>query len=374
MLGWARSRNPVVTMAIVIQLVIIAGILLWGTELGAAATDSLPVVSPGTLIAARITAWVSDPAWHVAPTLTVGQQTWTVGLSASREPTDADAEAVVVLWGAAQLGDPHPFFKPLSAARPGSYLTVQVPKSQAGTYTGSFFSGSAISAQVFVVTARDLYASYATSEAIIPVEGAAPPSLYATTSSGWAAYVPPIGVAGISLPGACRAAPGMLPAAIASAMGHAGRRPWYGTTCPTPTPTVQLDLGENETLGSSTLPQTSQVPTNGDPVWSHPGDSSGSTLAGYLNGFWINVNDPAIAAAAQRDLLFSGVLYGIGGGLIAAWLIAGVTYTVAHAPTGRRSKAPSSEPDETDRTDGTDAAAQAPAAADHSGDSKRTIE
>jgi hypothetical protein len=207
-------------MAIVIQLVIIAGILLWGTELGGAATDSLPVVSPGTLIAARITAWVSDPAWHVAPTLTVGQQTWTVGLSASQEPTDADAEAVVVLWGAVQLGGPHPFFKPLSAARPGSYLTVQVPKSQAGTYTGSFFSGSAISAQVFVVTARDLYASFATSEAIIPVEGAAPPSLYATTSSGWAAYVPPIGVAGISLSGACRAAPGRLPAAIASAMGH----------------------------------------------------------------------------------------------------------------------------------------------------------
>ena len=103
-LGWARSRKPVLTVAIVSQVVIIAGLVLWGTELGAAATGSLPAVSPGTLTAARITAWVSDPAWHVAPTLTVGQQTWTVGLSPSQEPTDPDAKAVVVLWGAAQHG------------------------------------------------------------------------------------------------------------------------------------------------------------------------------------------------------------------------------------------------------------------------------
>jgi hypothetical protein len=108
-----------------------------------------------------------------------------------------------------------------------------------------------------------------------------------------------------------------------------GQRPWYGVTCPPPASTVQLILGDNENLGSSTFPPASLVPTNNDPVWTS--STSANIVLGYLDGFWVDVNDPAIAAAAQRDLLYSGVLYGVVGGLLAAWLIAGVTVAVTKA-------------------------------------------
>jgi hypothetical protein len=327
------SPRVVVLGVVASQVLLIGGLLAWGIWLGVSATGSLPPVQ-----AARITVWVSDPRWHVAPTLTVSQQTWTVGLTSSKDDSgvgtvDPGAEAIVVLWGAARLGDPHPEFGPLSSAAPGSFEQVQVPRSQAQTYMGGLFPGQAVPVQVFAVTAREYFKTGFQTGSIIPVRGATPSGLYAKTSTGWAAFVPTIEMAGIAFGDSCRTTTNYVPAAILDVLSG-GKRLWYGMTCPAPASRVQLMLGENQSLASSTLPQSSQVPTNGDPVWSS--SAGASALLGYLTGFWIDVSDPAIAAAAQRELLYSGVLFGVAGGLVAAWLIAGVTFVVSRAAKAAR--------------------------------------
>jgi hypothetical protein len=55
----------------------------------------------------------------------------------------------------------------------------------------------------------------------------------------------------------------------------------------------------------------------------------------------VDIANPAVAAKAQQDMLFAGVLYGIAGGLAAAWLVAGVTFLVTKAARTRATaKAP----------------------------------
>ena len=70
-------------------------------------TGALP-----TSVSVAITFWVSDPAWHVAPELDVGQHSWLVTLSTQQGSSfgvsHPDAQAAVVLWGNAELSDPHP--------------------------------------------------------------------------------------------------------------------------------------------------------------------------------------------------------------------------------------------------------------------------
>lgn len=339
----AASRPVILAAAVVIQVLLIGGLVVWGTGLGASATGSLPAAPD-----AGISVWVSDARWHVAPSLDVGRGEWTVGLSSPQNSSfgsaDPTATAVVVLWDAARLDNPRIsglVLKPLSSAMPGSYALVQVPESQAHGWPGPGH-GPAVPAQVFVVTAGEYYAPGYRSRSILPVTGRVSGDLYAQTSSGWAAYVPSIGVAGISLAGDCRTGVSSLPAAIASMVPD---RPsaWYGVTCPTPSPDVTLLLGENENLTSSTFPPATQT-ISGDPVWTTQSSGAHPVVAGYLSGFWVDIGDPAIAAAAQRDLLFSGVLYGIAGGLIASWLVAGVIAAVSKKRRADRKGEPQADP------------------------------
>ena len=116
----------------------------------------------------------------------------------------------------------------------------------------------------------------------------------------------------------------------------ADHRVWYTTTCPTPTPVVTLLHAADESLDTSTSPPTSTnvpsvlEPIGGDPTWTRtPTEVSEYGIGpGVLIGFWINLNSQAIAAAAQRDLVLAGVLYGIAGGLFASWLVAGATVAI----------------------------------------------
>jgi hypothetical protein len=70
---------------------------------------------------------------------------------------------------------------------------------------------------------------------------------------------------------------------------------------------------------------------NGIATWTQQRGTSGNITPLLVGGFWLDVADPAIAAAAQRDLFFAGVLAGIAGGLLAGWLAAGVTFLVKRA-------------------------------------------
>lgn len=320
-----RALSLVLVGAFVSQVLVIGGLAVWATRLGATATGSLPASLDAP---AAITVWVSDPRWHVAPELDVAQHTWTVSLSSpqdsSFDATDPTAEAVIVLWGAARLVDPHPEFGFLGT--PFSYSEVQVPVAQESEYAGSegLPSEVTVPAQVFAFTTRE--------DGVIT--GMAPPGLYAQTSTGWAAYVPDMGTAALTSASTCQVKMRPLPAAIAGVLSD-GKRPWYGTTCPPPAARVQLLLGEDESLSSSTFPPTSAVSSNGDPVWTTSRDSF---IGSYLTGFWVDVFDPAVAAAAQRDLLISGILFGISGGLVATWIFAGVTYAVSRAISGGKSE------------------------------------
>jgi hypothetical protein len=322
------SRRAVVLGAVASQVALIGGLLTWGILLGMTATGSLPPAPVG----AQITVWVSDPRWHVAPKLVISQGTWTVGLTSTNANsfgrTDPDAEAIIVLWGDARLGDPHSGFLSAGGIAPHAIEQAQIPVSEASPYTGDGSPGSTVPVQVLSITARNYYALGDAVQSSIPASGTPPPDLYAQTSSGWAAYVPGMGPAGIALRGDCHVKASPVPAAIVN-MLSGGRRTWYGVTCPPPASIVELDLGENESLGSSTFPPTSLFPTNDNPEWTS--STSANVLLGHLEGFWVDVNDPVIAAAAQRDLLYSGVLYGIAGGILAAWLVAGVTFAVSKA-------------------------------------------
>jgi hypothetical protein len=333
----ARSR-AVWVAAIVSQIAIIGGVFAWGSVLAGEATATLPAS-----VTAKIDTWVSDPAWQVAPTLSVNEHSWLLGLSSPQGSSFAaahpDAEAVVVLWGDAELTSPQPdcilgqvlfnCTRPMSSAAPGSYQQVQVPVAQADHYLKPLeasaipgFPGPTVPAQVFRVSAGDYYTVGEHRRSVFPVLGQVSPDLLVTTSAGWSAYVPSLEPGDVTGPG-CTAGRANLPAAIAAAVG-ASPQGWYAAPCPAPS--VQLLAGPDERFSDSTTLPTSA--SGSVTTWTSPPAKPGKYAALFVGGFWADVADPAIAVAAQRDLLFAGVLDGVAGGILAAWLIAGVTVLV----------------------------------------------
>jgi hypothetical protein len=326
-MGWLAA-------AVVSQVVIIGVLFACSYFFAREAIGSTPANTT-----ALITVWVSDPSWHVAPEVEIGQDSWSVGLwpvpTSDFALSHPDAEAVVILWGDAELSNPRPdcllgyvndCARPLSSAVPGSYQRVQVPQEQASYYVENFqtanvpgFQGPTIPAQIFTIKVGNYHHGRDTS--VFPVVGQPSPGMETTTSAGWSAFVPSAGTADIS--GTCSPAPAIVPQAIASVIGS-GAQGWFDTSCPSPS--VQLFTQAGQTFSSSTVAPTDTV--NGIPTWTA---SSGLPDVG---GFWLDVADPAIAATSQRDLFFAGVVAGIAGGLLAGWLAAGLTFIV------KRSMAP----------------------------------
>jgi hypothetical protein len=235
-------------------------------------TGALP-----TSVSAAITFWVSDPAWHVAPELDVGQHSWLVTLSTQQGSSfgvsHPDAQAVVVLRGNGELSDPHPACllldvglncsRPMSAAPPGSYHFIQVPRQQAYPYIGRVFlaispgtRGLQFRRRFFRVTAWDFYAT-GPDRSVFPVSGQASPIMEGATST-------------------CQA------------------------------PTIELFTGAGQRFSDSTVAPTSM--DNGIATWTQQRGTSGNITP-----------------------LFAGVLAGIAGGLLAGWLAAGVTFLVKRA-------------------------------------------
>jgi hypothetical protein len=333
--------------AIASQVVLIGGVFTWSYYLAKDAIGSSP-----TNATAVITVWTSDPSWHVAPELDIGQHSWLVTLSTPQGDSfgvsHPDAEAVVVLWGDAELSDPQPTCslaivgancaRPMSSASPGSYQQVQVPKEQASFYVENLLTGlpgPTVPAQVFSVTAHDYYATGAGDRSVFPVVGQPSPGMETTTSTGWSAFVPSASDAGF--PTGCSPALTPLPPAIADALAGSASQGWYGTGCPTPS--IELLTGGSELFSDSTVPPSSM--DGGIPTWTDQAGAPNTSVMPDVGGFSIDVADPAIAAAASRDLFFAGVLAGIAGGLLAGWLTAGATFIVKRSitPTTRLSKA-----------------------------------
>jgi hypothetical protein len=355
--GHHLSRRGLVWLAaIASQVVLIGGVFTWSYYLAEDAIGSSP-----TNATAVITVWVSDPSWHVAPELDIGQHSWVVTLSTQQGNSfgvsHPDAEAVVVLWGDAELSDPHPACwtaivgencaRPMSSASPGSYQQVQVPQEQASFYVENFltgnvpgFSGPTVPAEVFRVTAHDYYATGAVDRSVFPVVGQPSSGMETTTSTGWSAFMPSASDAGSPI--GCSAAPAPLPPAIADATAGSTSQVWYGTGCPTPS--IELITGASERFSDSTVPPSSI--DYGIPIWTDQPETPNKSVIPDIGGFSLDVADPAIAAAASRDVFFAGVLAGIAGGLLAGWLAAGATFIVKRSiiPTARLSRATGEAP------------------------------
>jgi hypothetical protein len=342
------SRHQVIWLAVASQIAFIGGLFAWGYYLASDATGS-----PSADVTAAITTWVSAPGWQVAPILTTNGNSSQISLHNS-EPGNAlspplDVQVVVVLWGDAQFTDLHPDCvslitiqdcnRPLSSAQ---YQQLQVPRAQALNYLGrEDILGPTVPAQIFRVPLRgDDFGS------VFPLVGRVSPSIYTMTSTGWTVFVPTIGPPGASS-GSCSSDPAPLPAAIATAIGS-NQQGWYGTGCPTPE--VFLQLGADERFSDSTQPPT----INGDfPAWTDQPQPPIKFVVPVVGGFWIDVADPDIAAATQRDLLFAGVLYGIAGGVLATWLTAAATVTVKRwSPPRAKPAGPRTDEAGTDGTDG----------------------
>jgi hypothetical protein len=355
--GLLLSRRGLVWLAaIASQVVLIGALFTWSYYLSKDAIGSLPVNTT-----AVITVWVSDPSWHVAPELDVGQHSWMVALSTQQGKSfgvsHPDAEAVVVLWGDAELSDPHPACylavigysctRPMSSVALGSYQQVQVPKEQATFYVENFltgnvpgFPGPTVPAQVFRVTAQNYYATGVHSQSVFPVTGQPSPGMETTTSTGWSAFVP--SAAGAGFPTGCSAALTTLPPAIAAAVVGSTSQGWYGTSCPSPS--IELFTQAGERFSDSTVPPSSM--DNGIPTWTYQPQASDKNVIPEVGGFWLDVADPAIAATAQRDFFFAGVLAGIAGGLLAGWLAAAATFIVKRStkPNTRLNRDPGEGP------------------------------
>jgi hypothetical protein len=333
-MGWLAA-------AVACQVGLIGGVFAWSYFLAKEAIGSAPVNTT-----ALITVWVSDPSWHVAPELEVGEHSWIVRLTTQQTSSfglPPDAEAVVALWGDAELSDPQPHCllgldcdSPMSSVAPGSYQQVQVPEDQASFYvenleTGNVpgFPGPTIPVQIFSVTARNFYYKGANDPSVFPVAGEPSAGMVTTTSTGWSAFVPSAGSADIS--GTCSPAPAIVPQAIASVIGSAAQG-WFDMSCPSPS--IELLTQAGQTFSDSTVPPTTME--GGIPTWT----TSASGLPD-VGGFWLDVADLAIAATSQRDLFFAGVLAGIAGGLLAGWFAAAVTFVV------KRSMAPGAPPGKT---------------------------
>jgi hypothetical protein len=213
-------------------------------------------------------------------------------------------------------------FRPTTSGRPGGTSTVP--------------------AQVFELTGLDVYK--------FSLLGTPQPSLVKQTSTGWSAYVPALGSTAYvtplpARPEDCHSSAGPLPDAIVKAVGRPissdsalanwsaalsawdTHHSWYKGTCPGWEPGVHLQLGENEHLDRSSL---AGFPTPNDISWDAHSEAMGH-YPGRLPEFSVDIANPDTAAKAQQDLLFAGVLYGIAGGLAAAWVVAGVTFLVTKA-------------------------------------------
>ena len=233
-------------------------------------TGALP-----TSVSVAITFWVSDPAWHVAPELYVGQHSWLVTLSTQQGSSfgvsHPDAQAAVVLWGNAELSDPHPACllldvglncsRPMSAAPPGSYHSIQVPRQQAYPYIGRVFlatqrdipghpGGPQFRRRFFRVTARDFYAT-----GPVGVSGKrAGIAHHGGHNLGGLVGLCARGGDPAPTSGSCSADQAKLPAAIAAAAGSAPEK-WYEATCQAPT--IELFTGAGQRFSDSTVAPTS---------------------------------------------------------------------------------------------------------------------
>jgi hypothetical protein len=311
----------VLAAAVISQVVVIGGTVWWANHLAQAETGSLPPFPE-----AAINVYVSDPRWEVAPSMTIYQDEWFLSLLATNiAPTDPGAKAIVVLSGAARLTAPH---YTSYGSPPAPFHAVQLPSEETPTAPSTSRvnwgrGASTVPAQVFEVTAPDVYKFH--------LEGAPQPSLIKLTSTGWSAYVPSIGSTAYTSTVDCHSSATALPDAIAKAVGDT-QHSWYKGTCPAWEPGVRLLLGENEHLDRSSLPPNGQTPN--DIGWDAHSDATGH-YPGRLPEFSVDVANPAIAAKAQQDLLFAGVLYGLAGGLAASWLVAGVTFLVTKAARTR---------------------------------------
>jgi hypothetical protein len=219
--------------------------------------------------------------------------------------------------------------KPLSAASRGSYFPIDVPSAQLHPYTSGGWSlpkNPPVPVQVFVVTAGDLESHSFDSELVLPASAAPPPNLYSQTATGWTVYVPDFANGG-----ACPGLGEALPRAIADRL-NTRPQDWHGVICPAPKATARLNFGPDEHLESSSIPVTRTESNTGNPVWEiEPGFLGVAYQSGSFGGFWVDVADGEIASAAQRDLLFAGVLYGLAGGLAASWLVPGVSWLVTRS-------------------------------------------
>jgi hypothetical protein len=322
------------------QVVLIGGLGVWGWHNGNVATGSLqPVQNAGIGI------WVSDNRWHVAPRLVIDikRHRWTVELTSTEEDpakVPQDAEAEVVLWGAAVLPDPHPGARdaPTLPPWPKEHIDVDVPPSEVEFFNpdGRPLPASGaddVSAQVFQVTADEFFAAADShvkgGPAIFDVATSDPPDgLFTQTTTGWVVDVPDVGPGGSET--MCpTSVTDPLPAAIQPRVHQ--HPSWYGATCPAPPTGVVLTFGDNEHLDTSGLPaqaepsgSDSQNRSTNSQEWTTQVASTAPPPSGHLGGFWINVADPAIAADAQRDILIAGILYGIAGGVLASWIVVGV--------------------------------------------------
>ncbi len=335
------NRKILLGLLIGSQVALIGGPFVVGYHLGKVATNSLdPVKNSGVAV------WVSDQNWHVAPRLAIDipNGRWAVELTSSelkRDDVGKNAEVLVVLWGKASLSDPHPgdrnaetlppeVQKPLEFWVDPREVKFHNPSGDPLPATGS----DKIKAQVFQVTADDFFARVASEKhtdggpAIFDVATTSdpPPTLYTPTITGYVIDVPDLGPAGTETK--CTTPESYaLPQEIHGLV--APHDHWYDVTCSAPPTSVVLTLKGNEHVDTSGLPaqrdasasSDSQNTSSNTQEWTTQAASTAATPSGHLGGFWVNVADPAIAAKAQRNILYAGIFYGIGGGLLAGWIV-----------------------------------------------------
>jgi hypothetical protein len=341
--GATRGRRTVVvwTVAIISQLTLIGGLIVVAVVLGSRATSA-----GSTLGQTRgsIEYFVSDSAWRITPLITISRDRWTLDLISTARAgfyrAHPDAEVLIVLSGSAVLQNPRRLRLrgqsplALSAVRPGSY-------GQARGVAG-------LHLQYFRVRASDFWAEQLNSysyESVLPVIGTASPGSFTTTGTGYNVAVPQTwfpDAAAVRFTG-CKLLPTIqiprqltqvaqrlgLGEAVAHPLGTASRqaRHWYGTVCPPTSPDVSLALTPQEHIVSSTRPPSASV--FGSLVASWPG-SNGADVP-----FTVEISDDSVVQSSQRDLLISGVLYGLAGGLVATWLTMGTAAIVKRLVSDR---------------------------------------
>lgn len=231
-------------------------------------------------------------------------------------------------------------FLPINTAAAGSYGGVTLGPGDVQS-TSPYLGGGSTDIPVQFFRAR-----YRVDQTdLFPVEGVAPPDLFDVTSTGWEVNIPAVdeAEAPVAAPNpaqaypSCHAEPAVLPSQIEAltstplGQSHAATRLiWYATSC---APSVTVYLREDQHLGYATEAPTSSE--YGRLTWQGGREGLGPITA--------SVTDETAVSAAQHDLLLSGVLFGIAGGVVAAWLIAGTT-VLASAGRKKTSSPSTGEP------------------------------